>query len=185
MFSARGYPATTVTMIAREAELSVGTIYYHFKSVGDVYAAVVADVANVLEDCKAELTRQPSLRAQLLAMQRRDFRSGPLMGFLIRAHLDEVRAEPHPGRSLLLSDAAAFLPALVLAAIERGELPPDTDAQEVAGLLAAVVWGAGLYSGFVRRAGVMAGIARQVDELLAHGLPASHPETATPRACFG
>ena len=43
VFAARGYPETTVDDIAREAGASRATFYLHFRSKGDVMAALVDD----------------------------------------------------------------------------------------------------------------------------------------------
>jgi hypothetical protein len=90
-----------------------------------------------------------------------------------------------PERRLLLLGPGRFFSRLVHAAIARGELPLDTDVPAVTGLIAAIMWGTGLYSGFVRDADLMAAIARQIDDLFSHGLPMSYPAVVAPRASFG
>ena len=63
-----------------------------------------------------------------------------------------------------------FYASIVDEAIARGEIPADTDAVAVVNMLIAVSVGIGFYAGFIVEQSDMVMIAKQLQELMAHGL---------------
>jgi AcrR family transcriptional regulator len=176
VFGVRGRSAASVRMVAETAGLSVTGVYYHFGSLDEIYGEVVADTAGVLEACMRDVLAQRTLRAQIrafiFAMHQLDVQDRSILGFMIRNHLDAVRSAGVGGGSGPLTVATEhFFVMMVRAAINRGELPPGTDVRAAVGLLASILWGVGLYSGFVEEADAMAAISNRVDEMFANGLP--------------
>jgi AcrR family transcriptional regulator len=175
VFGLRGYSATSVRMVAARAGLSVTGVYYHFGSLEEIYDAVVSDIVSVLQEYMREVLLQRTLRTQIraliLGMNRLDFQDRSIMAFMIRTYLDAARS-PGVGRDsdALTAGTEQFFVTIVRAAIGRGELPPDTDVRTTVGLLSSILWGLGLYSGFVEDAEAMAVISDRVDELIVHGL---------------
>lgn len=178
VFGARGYAATTLTMIAREAGLSNTAVYYYFSSVEDIYGEVVADTVGLVEASLADVTTQRSLPVQLgayvAAMHRLDFQDRSMMGFMIHEYLDAARgARLGRGKGPLMSSTERFLGSLVRAAVERGELAADTDVRAMIGLLSSIMWGVGLYAGFVDEEETMARVGVHLGAVLSRGLPLS------------
>lgn len=103
-FAERGYAKTTIEHVAREASLSVGGIYLHFRSKEDLYASLLE---GALERLDAELAAQSY--------------PGPSM---VWARLVEWAAADPEGpralRMLALPDARAQLADEVVAALVKG-----------------------------------------------------------------
>jgi hypothetical protein len=55
-------------------------------------------------------------------------------------------------------------------AIARGEIPDDTDPAAVVNMLLAVFLGMGVYAGFIADSNDMPVIAKQLHQLMTHGL---------------
>ncbi len=64
----------------------------------------------------------------------------------------------------------AFYASMVDDAIARGEIPAGTDAMAVVHMLLAMFWGMGFYAGFIVDQNDMAVIAKQLHQLMTHGL---------------
>ncbi|MET4427046.1 AcrR family transcriptional regulator [Mycolicibacterium sp. 624] len=186
VFGLRGYSATSVRMVAEQAGLSVTGVYYHFSSLEEIYDEVVADTVATLEAIIGEVLEQPTIRAQIraliFAMHRLDSQDRSIMAFMVRTYLDAARS-PEVGRDSgpLTAGTAYLFVTMVRSAISRGELPPDSDVRTTVGLLASILWGVGLYSGFVEDADAMAVILNQVDDMFAHGLVGPGSSEKPPR----
>lgn len=184
VFGERGYSAATLKMIAEQAGLSVTAIYYYFRSIEELHDAVVAETAQTFEGCRREVFAQPTLRAQLrcyiFAMHRLDYEDRSMMAFAIRAQLDAVRSPRLFGeRGPVMRDSEQLFFALVRSAVDRGELPRDTDVRTTVGLLSSIMWGVGMYSGFVDDADTMAAISHRVDDVIVNGLLKDEPPRRT------
>lgn len=185
LFGIHGYSATTVKMVAQEAGMSFQAVYYHFRGIEDIYDAVVADVAARLEQPVREVFAQPTLQKQIrtyvFAMHTLDYEDRTVMAFMIREYLD-ARRDRQRDKGPLVEGTERFFVALVKSAITRGELPPDSDLPAIVGVLTSVMWGVGLYAGFVDDPDEMARVTDAVDGMIAHGLPwaSSRSERAQP-----
>ncbi len=190
VFGERGYSAATLKMIAEQAGLSVTAIYYYFRSIEDLHHAVVAETVRALESCKREVFAQPTLRSQLrayiFAMHRLDYEDRSVMAFVIRAQLDAVRSPGLFGeRGSMMKCSEQLFFAVVRSAVERGELPRNTDVRMTVGLLSSIMWGVGMYSGFVEDADTMAAISHRVDDVIVNGLLKDElPERTNAATCL-
>jgi AcrR family transcriptional regulator len=185
LFGIHGYSATTVKMVAQRAGMSFQAVYYHFSGIEEIYDAVVADVIARLEqpvhDVFAESTLRSQIRTYAFAMHALDYEDRTVMAFMIREYLD-ARRDRQRGKGPLVEGTEQFFVALVKAAIARGELAPDTDLPAVVGVLTSIMWGIGLYAGFIDDSDQMARVTDAVDGVIAHGLPwtSSRCERAQP-----
>ncbi len=93
------------------------------------------------------------------------------MKMLVTARIDHHRGvHRHEAATALASTVHAFYDGVVVEAVCRGELAPETDVHAVADLLAALFWGLGFHAGFVMADGDASAVARQLLRLLGHGL---------------
>ncbi|MBB2990554.1 AcrR family transcriptional regulator [Mycolicibacterium iranicum] len=174
----RGYQAATFQQIAQRAGVSRPTLHYYFSTREDLYETLLADVRARMEQCAAVAVGSGCLRSQLAAFSAELHRLGSaepaLMKLVVTARIDHHRAaHRHEAASAVVSTVHAFYDAVVVDAVRRGELAPDTDAHAVADMLAAVFWGLGFYAGFLADGadtGRTSEIARQLLRTLDGGL---------------
>lgn len=143
LFAADGYEGASMQMIAERAGLSVGTIYLHFAGKEEIYRQAVEYHAGLLRErieaqCDPDLPPLELLRARLrTALGYIEENAG-----FIRFYLSETgdgRASCHHERVYVEHLRASE--ALLRAAIERGEIPPDEDPLLLAGLIYGAVYG--------------------------------------------
>ncbi len=173
----RGYYGATFQDIAQRAGLSRPSIHYYFPTREEIYNSLVREASSVLDDCIAEARREDTLLKQLstfvAAAHRLDFADRSMMRFIVISRLEFHRhAALRNGTGPDLAAVGDFYASMVGDAIDRGELPDDTDAAAVVNLLLAMFWGVGFYAGFVADADAddMMAIAKQLRKLFAHGL---------------
>jgi AcrR family transcriptional regulator len=168
----RGFPAATFQAIALEADLSRPTLHYYFTSREEIYGVLVEEAGNVVADCIARAKTHDTLAASLSALISSiwdtDDRDRSQIAFLISARLESSR-NPDLGydRGAALR---SHLGTLVEQAAARGELPEGADAGPIADMLNAMLWGVGLYAGFIDAKTDMGLITKQLDQLLTSGL---------------
>ena len=171
----RGYKAASFQVIAARAGLSRPTMHYYFHTREEMYDCLVAEAHSVVVDCIAEAQREDTLLNQLSAFARAAYRSGfaekSMLRFTITARMASHRSASRretPGP--VVSAVHDFYASIVDEAIARGEIPADTDAVAVVNMLIAVSVGIGFYAGFIVEQSDMVMIAKQLQELMAHGL---------------
>ncbi|WNG89956.1 TetR/AcrR family transcriptional regulator [Mycobacterium sp. ITM-2016-00317] len=171
----RGYHAATFQQIAARAGVSRPTLHYYYASREQLYEALLTDLRDNVDDCAAEAMPAGTLLTQLAAfiagIQRLGAAQPALLKVLVTARIDHHRgAHRHDGAAALAAAVHAFYDAVVVDAVRRGELPPDTDAHAVADLLGALFWGLGFHAGFIGGHDQSLEIARQLFSCLANGL---------------
>lgn len=191
----RGYQAATFQAIAVAAGLSRPTLHYYFTSREEIYAALVAEINEIVADVVSAAQRGTTLVDQFSALveaiRETDARDRSLVAFLVSARLESTRnpeLRGHAGTAL-----TECLQALVAAAKVRGELSEDTESAPVVEMLQAMLWGVGFYAGFVDDHADMCLITEQLHRMVAHGLRPSGPidptrgdtEADTPSAVGG
>ncbi|WP_319444930.1 MULTISPECIES: TetR/AcrR family transcriptional regulator [unclassified Mycobacterium] len=173
----RGYQAATFQAIAVTAGLSRPTLHYYFANREQIFRTLVTEASTLLTDCIAKAQEHESLVAQLSALveaigaaERRDRSTS---AFLVSARL-EAKRNPE-----LVYDSGAdlrvFLTKLVTDASVRGELRPGTDPAPVVDMVQSMLWGIGVYSGFVEDAADMDLVTKQLIKLFSHGLLSDVP----------
>ncbi|MGP4053373.1 TetR/AcrR family transcriptional regulator [Mycobacterium sp. 4D054] len=150
----RGYHAATFQQIAARAGVSRPTLHYYFSTREELYEVLLADAREQLERCAADAMREVSLLPQLAAftagMQRLGAAQPALVKMVITARIDHHRGtHRHDAATAVVTASHAFYDAVVVDAVRRGELPPDTDAHAVADMLGALFWGLAFHAGFV------------------------------------
>jgi hypothetical protein len=108
-----------------------------------------------------------------------------MLQFVITARLEFHRSSSLSGSPApVVSAIQEFYRSMVEDAIARGEIPDDTDPAAVANMLLAVFLGMGFYAGFIVDSNNMPVIAKQLHQLMTHGLldrrQTGPPLTVTP-----
>jgi hypothetical protein len=144
----------------------------------------VAEAYSIVADCIAQAKREDTLLNQLSAFVAAAYRSGfadrSMMRFTITARLESHRSprlRENPGP--VVSAVQAFYASIVDEAMARGEIPADTDAAAVVHMLLAMFLGMGFFAGFIVDRNDMAVIAKQLHQLMVHGL-LGHQQSASP-----
>jgi hypothetical protein len=99
------------------------------------------------------------------------FADRSMLQFILAARLKfhrspSLRGSPGP----VVSAIQAFYGSMVDDAIARGEIPSDTHAEAVANMLLAMFLGMGFYAGFIVDSNNVPVIAKQLHQLMTHGL---------------
>lgn len=97
LFARNGYHSTTMEMIAEEAGLGKGTLYWHFASKEDLYRGIIQaglqEYSSFVENLQGkELTYEEKIRAIIKFKIRFYLRHKPLAS-VIMANLDELGAD--------------------------------------------------------------------------------------------
>jgi AcrR family transcriptional regulator len=168
----RGYQAATFQAIALTAGLSRPTLHYYFANREQIYQTLVTEASTLMTDCIAKAQEHESLVAQLsalvVAVNEADRRDRSTAAFLVSARLEANR---NPELQFDGSaDLRVFLTKLVTDAGTRGELREGTEPSSVVDMVQSMLWGVGVYSGFVDDAANMDLITKQLIKLFSHGL---------------
>jgi len=187
----RGYEAANFQAIASRAGLSRPTMHYYFHTREDIHECLVAEAYSIVADCIAEAKREDTLLKQLstfvTATHRSGFAERSMLQFVITARLEfhrspSLRGSPGP----VVSAIHDFYRSIVDDAIERGEIPEETEPAAVVAMLLAMFLGMGFYAGFIVDSNNMPVIAKQLHNLMTHGLldrrQTGPPLTITPPA---
>lgn len=168
----RGYQAATFQAISLAAEVSRPTLHYYFANREEIYSTLVTEASTLVTECIAKAQQHETLVAQLSALVaaineavRRDRSTA---AFLVSARLEANRNPElqYDGGAEL----RAFLTKLIADAGARGELLEGTDPEPVVDLVQSMLWGIGVYSGFVDDVADMDLITGQLIGLFSHGL---------------
>jgi len=187
----RGYEAANFQAIASRAGLSRPTMHYYFHTREDIHECLVAEAYSIVADCIAQAKREDTLLKQLstfvTATHGSGFADRTMLQFVITARLEShrspsLRGSPGP----VVSAIQEFYRTMVEDAIVRGEIPEETDPAAVVDMLLAMFLGMGFYAGFIVDSNNMPMIAKQLHQLMTHGLldrrQTGPPLTITPPA---
>jgi AcrR family transcriptional regulator len=174
----RGYHAATFQSISRRAGLSRPTMHYYFDNREQVFAALQQEAYSAVAECIAGARRQPTLLTQLAgfatALRRLERLDKSMLRFVVASRLEMQRSPEVRQRGPAAADAITeFYRQVVTDAVERGEIPPDTDVTAVADMLFAMFWGMGFSVSFMHAPDDFRQIAKQVERLFVEGLLAS------------
>ncbi|MDT5113623.1 MAG: hypothetical protein QOE20_5513, partial [Mycobacterium sp.] len=133
---------------------------------------LVTEASTLVTECIAKAQQHETLVAQLSALvaaiNEADRRDRSTAAFLVSARLEANRnpeLQYYGGAEL-----RAFLTKLIADAGARGELLEGTDPEPVVDLVQSMLWGIGVYSGFVDDVADMDLITGQLIRLFSHGL---------------
>ena len=168
----RGYQAATFQAIALNAGLSRPTLHYYFATREEIYETLVSEASAVLADCIAKARRHETLVEQLstlvAAIHEADYRDRSTIAFLVSARLEASRNPELSADGA--ADIRAFLATLVAEAVARGELSADVAQAPVVDMLHSMLWGVGVYAGFVDDPADMLVITKQLSRVFSKGL---------------
>src|ERR1700722_371983 len=171
----RGYEAANFQAIASRAGLSRPTMHYYFRTREQMYDCLITEAYSIVCDCIAQAKREDTLLKQLAtcvpARDRSGFADRSMLRFVITARLEfhrspSLRDSPGP----VVSAVQGFYASMVDDAIARGEIPAGTDAAAVVNMLLAMFLGMGFFAGYIVDQNNMPVIAKQLHQLLVHGL---------------
>jgi AcrR family transcriptional regulator len=176
VFSELGYDAATFQAIAVRAGLTRPAINHYFASKRVLWAQVVEQTdALVVSAGRARANDETNLLNRLTAFfaaaMQADSEDRSAAAFLVTSVLEsqrhpELRGEEHDS----LRNSREFIAWAVNDAIQRGELTTDTDVSVLVEMLVAMMWGIGLYAGFVGSHEDLAAVADKFQLLLANKL---------------
>ncbi|KAA9154287.1 TetR/AcrR family transcriptional regulator [Amycolatopsis acidicola] len=155
VFSEQGYEGTTVTAVARRAGVTRPAVHHYFRTKESLYRALFAATRQAVVAAGAASagereTLSGRLSVFLWSASRVDSHDRSFARFMAASVLDAFR---HPelgdGAQGQLADVREFVDGTLRAAVEAGEIRADTDVPAVTEMLVAVLWGMGLYAGFV------------------------------------
>lgn len=146
-FSRYGYQGTSIDRIAREAGVTKGAIYYHYKDKNDLLSAAVADRVAEFEDrvqsaCQGLGAEESLKRVVAVSVEHALSNDRPRFAIKLMVEaidtndplLDEMRG--------MMRRFRAFLRNIVRAGQDSGHFRGDADADAVAATLTSAVIGA-------------------------------------------
>lgn len=145
-FLRKGLHNTSMQDLIKEAGLSVGAVYRYFKSKDEIIAAIAEEVVSGI---RAEIDRIASRRLSLLeslghVLEAIDAQTGPGGALPIALHVwSEAMIDPAIRKIAYdrYTVMRGSIRVLVEHAVESGELPPETDVDDVTGAFFALVPG--------------------------------------------
>jgi AcrR family transcriptional regulator len=149
-FCTLGYESATLKEIARRANVSRPTVNYHFSNKDDLYRAIEHEaLTTVLADSVEQARREDTFLGQLQALATSlvagDARYRSHGEFLITSVLESARsAKVRSAGSATTSSLRTQLTEMVVSAIDRGQLAPDTDVPGMVEFALATLLGMGL-----------------------------------------
>lgn len=146
-FSRYGYRGTSIERIAREAGVTKGAIYYHFRDKEDLLSAAVADrvaafEARVQRACE-DADAAESLR-RIVAVCIDHARSNDRPRFLIKLMVEGIDTNERLLGEMrgVMRRFRAFVRNVIRSGQEAGQLRPEVDADAAAATLTSAVIGA-------------------------------------------
>lgn len=172
VFGELGYDKATFKEIAERAGVTRPAVNHYFHHKEALYAALF-DVTrdSVVGEAVANAAGEPNLTARLEAFLQAatqlDSRDRTSARFIAASLLDGIRhPELRDRAQSQLEDARRFVDRSLRGAIEQGEIRPDTNVPAVTEMLVAVMWGMGLYAGFVGSQDQLEDVVEQFGRLL-------------------
>lgn len=172
VFSELGYEKTTFKEIAERAGLTRPAVNHYFHNKEALYTALFdATRDSVVQAALAQAAGEDKLPNQLSmflhAAAQIDSTDRTFARFIAASLLDAFRHPELRDRAQnQLEDVRAFVDQALNMAIERGEIRADTNVSAVTEMLIAVMWGMGLYAGFVGTHEQLESVVEQFSRLL-------------------
>ena len=158
MLLRHGYHDLGLAAVLEATDIAKGSFYHHFKSKEDFGLQVVdfymKEVHAGLDQCLNDETLSPLQRARrFFELSEQKYRTEGYLGCLLGGLGQELSGVSEVFRRKVeecFSEIARRIAGCLRKAIERGELPGDTDAQKLAQLLVNCWEGAALRSRLIR-----------------------------------
>lgn len=172
VFSELGYERTTFKEIAARAGLTRPAVNHYFRSKESLYRALFDStrdsvVSAGIANAQGHETLPARLSAFLEAASQVDSRDRSFARFMAASVLDAFRhPELRDSAESQLDNVRGFVAQALHAAVGAGEIPAGTDIPAVTEMLIAVMWGMGLYAGFVGTHDQLESVVAQFSRLL-------------------
>jgi AcrR family transcriptional regulator len=172
VFGELGYERTTFREIAERAGLTRPAVNHYFPDKASLFRALFTSVREYVisgnvENAEVWQTLTGRLSMLLEAVTQAESRDQAFARFIAASVLDGFR---HPqlrdSAQAQVDEIRAFLQQALWVAVEAGEVRADLDVPVVTEMLIAVLWGMGLYSGFVGTADQLDAVVEQFSRLL-------------------
>ena len=176
VFSELGYDAATFQAIAIRADLTRPAINHYFASKRVLWSEVVEQtnalvVSAGMSRAQGETSLVGRLSAFLAVALQADSEDRSAAAFLVTSVLESQR---HPELANdehdSLKTSREFMSWAVNDAIKRGELATATDVNHLVEMLVAMMWGMGLYAGFVGNHDELTSVVHKLELLMANKL---------------
>ena len=176
VFSELGYDAATFQAIAIRADLTRPAINHYFASKRVLWSEVVEQtnalvVSAGMSRAQGETSLVGRLSAFLAVALQADSEDRSAAAFLVTSVLESQR---HPELANdehdSLKTSREFMSWAVNDAIKRGELATATDVNHLVEMLVAMMWGMGLYAGFVGNHDELTSVVHKFELLMANKL---------------
>lgn len=146
-FSRYGYQGTSIERIAREAGVTKGAIYYHYKDKNDLLSAAVADrVADFEERVQTACTGVDPLESlhRVIGVSVDHALSHDRPRFAIKLMVEAIDTNDQLLEEMrgMMRRFRAFLRNIIRAGQESGDFRTDVDAEAIASIITSAVIGA-------------------------------------------
>ncbi len=173
-FAEKGYETTSITEIARAAEVSDGLIYKYFSNKRDLLERVLEDFyERVIEDLGAKVAGGKSFSEQLYILISVHLSTFVAERNLCRLFISEVRtASDYRGSAIqqLNRRYTSILIKMVDEAVTSGEIPRDVDPRVVRDMLFGAIEHSAWRHTIAKRPLDVAGLARSITDIFLNGL---------------
>jgi AcrR family transcriptional regulator len=172
VFSERGYERTTFREIAERIGLTRPAVNHYFPDKESLYQSLFDSARDaVIQAAVSRAGEQRTLAGQLAAFldaaTQVDSQDRSFAKFMAASVLDGFR---HPqlqdSARRQIDEVRGFLRQALTAAVDRGEIPAGIDLPAVTEMLVAVLWGMGLYAGFLGTHDQLESVVAMVSRLL-------------------
>ncbi len=173
-FAEKGYETTSITEIARAADVSDGLIYKYFSNKRDLLERVLEDFyERVIEDLGAKVAGGKSFSEQLYILISVHLSTFVAERNLCRLFISEVRtASDYRGSAIqqLNRRYTSILIKMVDDAVATGEIPRDVDPRVVRDMLFGAIEHSAWRHTIAKRPLDAAGLARSITDIFLNGL---------------
>ena len=173
-FAEKGYETTSITEIARAADVSDGLIYKYFSNKRDLLERVLQDFyERVIEDLGAKVARRKSFGEQLYILISVHLSTFVAERNLCRLFISEVRiASDYRGSAIqqLNRRYTSILIKMVDEAVASGEIPRDVDPRVVRDMLFGAIEHSAWRHTIAKRPLDVQGMARSITDIFLNGL---------------
>ena len=144
-FIAKGFHATSMTEICRQAGMSPGTLYHYFRSKSEIIGGIIEQERRETAELLAGVADAPDIRAALLSAL--DLIAADLTSRDLILHAEvasEILRHPELKAIAIGADrqAEAKMAAVLLLGQEKGQISGQLEPLHTAGMLLALVDGA-------------------------------------------